>query len=88
MAIASQVGQAVLACPTCGLAANSTTSGVLRLISTLRDGGCRHFEVDELPGLNHLFQHAKTGAVGEYGEIEETMAPEALEKIAGWILGR
>ena len=44
--------------------------------------------MDELPGLNHLFQHAKTGAVGEYGEIEETMAPEALEKIAGWILGR
>ena len=31
MARASQVGQAVLACPTCGLTANSTTSGVLKL---------------------------------------------------------
>ncbi len=33
----------------------------------------------ELPGLNHLFQTAKTGAVGEYADIEETMAPIALE---------
>jgi pimeloyl-ACP methyl ester carboxylesterase len=51
----------------------------------LQDGGNRHFEVDELPGLNHLFQHAKTGAVTEYAAIEETFAPEALEKIAAWI---
>jgi hypothetical protein len=41
--------------------------------------------VDELPGLNHLFQHAKTGAFSEYAQIEETFAPEALEKIADWI---
>src|ERR1017187_9291764 len=54
----------------------------------LQEGGNQHFEVVELPGLNHLFQHAKTGAVGEYGQIEETMAPEVLEKIAGWIVGR
>lgn len=39
----------------------------------------------ELPGLNHLFQTAKTGAVGEYAQIEETMAPAALEQMAGWI---
>ena len=39
-----------------------------------------------MPGLNHLFQHARTGAVSEYGEIEETMAPEVLDKIATWIL--
>ena len=42
-------------------------------------------EVDELPSLNHLFQTAKTGAVGEYGEIEETMAPLALDTMTGWI---
>jgi len=42
-------------------------------------------EVDELPSLNHLFQTAKTGAVGEYGEIEETMAPLALDTVTGWI---
>ncbi|HMI19340.1 MAG TPA: alpha/beta hydrolase [Sphingomonas sp.] len=39
----------------------------------------------ELPGLNHLFQTAKTGAVGEYAEIEETVAPIALDRMATWI---
>ena len=41
----------------------------------LEEGGNKHFEVDELPGLNHLFQTAKTGAPSEYAEIEETMSP-------------
>jgi hypothetical protein len=52
----------------------------------LEEGGNKHFEVDELPGLNHLFQTAKTGAPGEYGEIEETISPAALDKIATWVL--
>ncbi|WP_242186088.1 alpha/beta hydrolase [Sphingomonas sp. CARO-RG-8B-R24-01] len=39
----------------------------------------------ELPGLNHLFQTAKTGAPGEYADIEETVAPIALERMANWI---
>jgi hypothetical protein len=40
----------------------------------------------ELPGLNHLFQTAKTGAVGEYADIEETVAPAALDAMSGWIV--
>lgn len=39
----------------------------------------------ELPGLNHLFQTAKTGAVGEYADIEETVAPIALDTMSSWI---
>ena len=54
----------------------------------LEAGGNKDFEVDELSGLNHLFQTAKTGSLKEYAEIEETMSPVALEKIAGWILER
>jgi pimeloyl-ACP methyl ester carboxylesterase len=42
----------------------------------------------ELPGLNHLFQTAKTGSVSEYGEIEETFSPAALKIISDWILLR
>ena len=42
----------------------------------------------ELPGLNHLFQTAKTGGVGEYDQIEETVAPVALEQMASWINAR
>ncbi len=45
----------------------------------------QHAEVDELPGLNHLFQNAKTGSPSEYGQIEETISPVALDKIASWI---
>lgn len=36
-------------------------------------------------GLNHLFQHAQTGAVQEYGTIEETIAPEVLQDIVNFI---
>jgi uncharacterized protein len=42
----------------------------------------------ELPGLNHLFQHATTGSVGEYRDIEETFSPEALELMSNWISER
>jgi uncharacterized protein len=52
----------------------------------LAESGNKHYEVDELPGLNHLFQTAKTGAPSEYAQIEETMSPVALEKISSWIL--
>jgi pimeloyl-ACP methyl ester carboxylesterase len=44
--------------------------------------------VTELDGLNHLFQTATTGAVSEYGQIEETLAPRALELVSNWILER
>ncbi|MEM9233226.1 MAG: alpha/beta hydrolase [Pseudomonadota bacterium] len=37
---------------------------------------------------NHLFQTAKTGAMTEYGEIDETMAPEVMERISDWINAR
>jgi len=52
----------------------------------LQEAGNKNVEVDELPGLNHLFQTAKTGAPSEYAQIEETMSPTALEKISSWIL--
>jgi pimeloyl-ACP methyl ester carboxylesterase len=52
----------------------------------LEAGKNKNYEVEELPGLNHLFQTAKTGGIGEYSEIEETMSPVAMEKVARWIL--
>ena len=41
--------------------------------------------VKELPAMNHLFQTARTGAGSEYAEIEETMAPLALDTVSEWI---
>ena len=51
----------------------------------LREGGNLRVTVRELPGLNHLFQTATTGAVDEYARIEETVAPVALETLAKWM---
>lgn len=41
-----------------------------------------------LPGLNHLFQPARTGLPTEYATIETTIAPEVLELISDWIAER
>lgn len=53
----------------------------------LREGGNTRVTLTELAGLNHLFQHCKTGHPKEYNSIDETFAPEALEAMAKWILG-
>ncbi len=49
-------------------------------------GGNPDYKIMEMPGLNHLFQHAKTGAISEYSTIEETISPEVLDIITKWIL--
>ncbi|MGB2907618.1 MAG: alpha/beta fold hydrolase [Candidatus Aminicenantaceae bacterium] len=54
----------------------------------LKAGGNRDVTLREMPGLNHLFQTAETGAVSEYGKIEETIAPEVLQLVGDWILER
>lgn len=43
------------------------------------------WEINTYPDLNHLFQTSITGAVSEYGEIEETFSPKVMEDIAAWI---
>ena len=41
--------------------------------------------IETIEGVNHLFQHCKTGQVSEYRAIEETFAPEVLEIIVKWM---
>jgi len=53
--------------------------------SLLTKAGNKHFKTMAMPGLNHLFQHANTGQLSEYGKIEETISPEVLEIITQWI---
>ena len=53
--------------------------------TALKKGGNKNFEVKMLPGLNHLFQTSTTGAISEYGKIEETISPLALQTMLGWI---
>jgi hypothetical protein len=53
--------------------------------SALVAGSTRTFEVKEMPGLNHLFQTCTSCTVTEYGQLEETMSPSALQTITGWL---
>jgi len=52
----------------------------------LKDGGNNDYKVVLLPKLNHLFQTSSTGAPSQYGAIEETMAPIALQTMGDWIV--
>ena len=52
----------------------------------LKTGGSKDYRVEKLSGLNHFFQTAETGAPFEYGKIEETISPIALELIENWVL--
>ncbi len=52
----------------------------------LTAGGNTRVQIVEFPGLNHLFQNCTTGAVAEYGQIEETIAPAVLQRVSAWIL--
>jgi uncharacterized protein len=56
--------------------------------AALESGGNPDPTVEVLDGLNHLFQQAETGSPMEYGQIEETFAPAALERVSDWILER
>ena len=49
------------------------------------ESGNKKLTVIELEGLNHLFQESETGLPNEYGEIEETFSPKALDAITLWL---
>ena len=77
----------VISCPV--LALNGTKDmqvdadsnlGALRI--GLPDKPCNKLEAVE--GVNHLFQHCRTGMPTEYRDIEETFAPEVLETLVEW----
>ena len=57
-----------------------------KIEEALKVGGNKKFKTIELPGLNHLFQPAKTGGVSEYGNIETTFSEDALKIMKDWIL--
>ncbi|MFM8433072.1 MAG: alpha/beta hydrolase family protein [Bacteroidota bacterium] len=52
------------------------------IFSTPEKSDC---EINVLPGLNHLFQPCKKGAVSEYVDIPITMDPSALSAMETWL---
>jgi uncharacterized protein len=53
--------------------------------AALKKSKSKVFLVKELPGLNHLFQTCKKCNLNEYGELEETISPAALEIMSSWL---
>ena len=51
----------------------------------IAEHGKTNLTLRELPDLNHLFQHCETGSPTEYVEIEETISPEVLELVVGFV---
>lgn len=64
----------------------SSTENLAGFEKLLKKAGNNDFKIQELPGLNHLFQTAVTGYGNEYAMIEETISPTALKVITEWIV--
>jgi alpha-beta hydrolase superfamily lysophospholipase len=56
------------------------------IAKALNSGGNKNVKTIKPEGLNHLFQHCKTGLPSEYSGIEETFSPEVLKIMTDWIL--
>jgi len=63
----------------------SYISNLAGIRASLLKAGNKNFEIVPIKNLNHLLQLAKTGSVAEYGQIEETVNPQALGKVSAWI---
>ncbi len=61
------------------------TSNLAGIKSALEKNKNKNFKVQEMPGLNHLFQHCTSCTVEEYGELEESFDSRTLKIIADWI---
>ena len=64
------------------------TENLRAIAAALGRGGNRDVETVELPGLNHLFQPALRGRVEEYGLIDVTFDPAALDRVSTWLAAR
>ena len=53
--------------------------------AALKKSHAKSYKVLELPGLNHLFQTCTRCDIDEYGELEQTIAPEALGVLGDWL---
>jgi hypothetical protein len=53
--------------------------------AALKKSKSKEYETRELPGLNHLFQNCNACTIQEYGQLEETFAPEVLEIMLKWL---
>lgn len=56
-----------------------------RAVSAIEfDGTTLRFSLSK-PNVNHMLQPARTGALSEYIQIEETIAPPLVDTLAAWL---
>jgi uncharacterized protein len=53
--------------------------------AALRSGNNRDIRIVAIPGLNHLFQSARTGSPAKYDSLPDIFSQTALEIISTWI---
>ncbi|MBB6459459.1 alpha/beta hydrolase family protein [Flammeovirga kamogawensis] len=58
------------------------------IYNALTEAGNTAIDIEEIEGINHLFQECETGLPNEYGEIEQTLSPVLLEKVTTWITSK
>ncbi len=61
------------------------TENLAVIRSVLTAGGNAQIQIEALPGLNHLFQTAKSGLAEEYASLQETIAPAVLQRVAAFV---
>jgi uncharacterized protein len=57
------------------------------IAAALRDGGNNRHAAVQLPGMNHLFQLASTGALDEYEDLSAVMEAPVPFLVATWVRG-
>lgn len=77
-----------ISCPVLALNGTKDTqvfhqNNIAALRNGLPDNGSN--KIMALDGLNHLFQHCRTGSINEYATIEETISPKVLDIISRWV---
>jgi alpha/beta superfamily hydrolase len=60
-------------------------SNLTAIESALKKSSSKKYTIQKMPGLNHLFQTCKSCTLQEYGELEETFSPAALQIINDWL---
>jgi len=58
------------------------------ITAALDRAGNEDVTVRRFDGLNHLFQNAQTGLMGEYDQLTETFDPGALGVLTSWVVER
>jgi uncharacterized protein len=62
-----------------------STSNLAAIEAALKQSKSKGYEIKELQGLNHLFQECKSCMVTEYGQLQQTFSPAALEVMTNWM---